>query len=99
MILEDHASCIIDEVAKLMDKGFACYLETGIPKYPGCGPLRCMTYQPDIYALRNNEIVLVEVGVLSQKSKIQDLRKLSPLSKIVHVRQWSKNTSLGMRLK
>ena len=83
----DHEMCIIDEAAKLMDRGFSCYLE-----YEIITP--CRKYFVDIYGVKGNKEIIIEVGTLSretrynQESRLAELKQIMPQAKIVHIHQW-----------
>jgi len=86
----DHTYCIVDEVAKLMKRGYHCYLEYEIP----LGNRKKIVV--DIYAVKGDKQVLIEVGTLSycHSDRFEIIRKLYPKAKIVWVHQW-KNYGLG----
>jgi len=75
----DHELCIIDEIVKLMNRNFVCYLEY----FYGDG-----NRIVDILGIRKEERVMIEVGTLSQKNRIARLKELFPKTKIIWVQQW-----------
>jgi hypothetical protein len=86
----NHNCCITEVAGELFDKGFNVYLEYKIRKYPDAPQLRNMCFKVDVYAKKSNEEIIVEVGSLSQYYKLQELKRLKPNAKIVHVLQWGK---------
>ena len=85
----NHEYCVIDEVCKLMERGYDCYPEYEI----WIGPSKTKRgYRAvvDIYAIRGKQEIIVEVGTLSPShgDRIFLLQKLKPNAKIVHVHQW-----------
>lgn len=73
--MDNHTNCIIDIVEELMERNFSCYLEQ---------PL-CKGIVADIYAKRNNEEIIVEVGTCSHT--IAKYKKAKPNAKIVFAHQ------------
>lgn len=82
----DHELCMIDEVSKLMKRGFACYIEEELRID------RKLRYRAivDIYAIRKNKEILVEIGTLSKAhgDRLVLLKQLKPNAKIIHIHQW-----------
>jgi len=88
----DHEYCVVDEVSKLMDKGYDCYLEYPIFFMDGGKKRRLII---DIYAIKGNRKIIVEVGTLNRGTwRLRKLKELCPDAKIIHVHQW-KNYGLG----
>lgn len=94
---QDHNYCVVDEVSRLMKKGYACYLEYEIfigptDLYSTCKTKRGYRAAVDVYAMRGNEEVIIEVGTLSLTHGYEDrialLKHLRPKAKIIHVHQW-----------
>ena len=85
---QDHNYCVVNEVSKLMDRGFTCYLEYEIL----IGGGRRLGYRAvvDIYAVRGKQEILIEVGTLSvaHGDRIALLQRLKPNAKVIHVHQW-----------
>lgn len=86
---QNHDYCVIDEVCKLMDKGYSCYLEYEIPIGPS-KTKRGYTAVVDIYAIKEKRQILLEIGTLSAShgNRILLLKELKPHAKIIHVHQW-----------
>jgi len=95
-ISNNHDYCVVDEVTELMEKGYTCYLEYEIPIGPSetkRGPSQHgQGYRAvvDIYAVKEKQEIIVEVGTLSvaHGDRIALLKKLKPNAKIIHVHQW-----------
>ena len=85
----NHYFCVIEEVVKLMNSGYTCYLEEELWIAPS-KTKRGYRAVVDIYAVKGKQEVLVEVGTLSVShgDRITLLKKLKPNSKIIHVHQW-----------
>ena len=78
----DHQLVVVEEVAKLLDRGFTCYLEYELKT------LRRRLFV-DIYAVKGLERILIEVGTLSVncENRLTKLKELMPSAKIIHVQQ------------
>lgn len=70
-----------------MNRGFICYLEYEIPFDRRKRGYRVVV---DIFAKRDSEEILVEVGTLSPRhgDRLKLLRMLKPKAKVVHITQW-----------
>ena len=79
-----HELCIIDNIVELMNRGYTCY-----PEYE-LAISEKMKAIVDIYAVKGDKAILVEVGTLSQLhgNRIELLKSLMPKAKIVHIHQW-----------
>lgn len=82
----DHDYAIIDITVELMNRGFTCYLEHII--LLGGGKRLGYRVVVDIYAKRNEEEILIEVGSLSGDNRLMRLKALKPTAQIIHVTQW-----------
>ena len=92
MLKDNNHNCCIAEIAgELLGKGYHVYLEYKIGKYPSAPNLRNICYKVDIYAVKDSEEIIIEVGSLSQYDKLQELKRLKPTAKIIHVLQWGKS--------
>jgi len=85
----DHELCMIDEVSKLMERGFTCYIEEELQ----IGPSKTnREYKAvvDIYAVRKSEEILIEIGTLSvaHGDRLILLKQLKPNAMIIHIHQW-----------
>lgn len=94
---DNHILCIIEVAAKLFDKGYNVYLEYKIQKYPNTPNLRNMCYKADIYAVKDQQEIIIEVGSLSQHSKLKELKRLKPNAQIIHILQWGKSNSTRLK--
>ncbi|MFA5714927.1 MAG: hypothetical protein WC998_04265 [Candidatus Paceibacterota bacterium] len=91
--MADHESCIIDIVEELMNKNFTCYVE-----YEISVPISLQEIYErkkvivDVFALKKEKQVLIEVGLLSQSSiwagRIELLKKVMPNAQVLWVTQW-----------
>jgi hypothetical protein len=94
----DHEYCIIDVVDELITRGYRCYLEYEVSLgYKGKTTTshnrrnRPSYIAVDIYAVRDADQIVVEVGTLAPRKegdRMTLLRKLFPEAKLVHVTQW-----------
>ena len=86
----NHDFVVVEEVSKLMDRGFTCYVEEEIFIGPSRKTKRGYRAVVDIYAVRGNEEIIIEVGTLSVRhgDRLSLLHKLKPNAKIIHVHQW-----------
>jgi len=79
-----HDTCIVGIVSELINDDYTCYLEYDI----------AMTAKTkvvlDIYAVKGQKELLVEVGYLSsqQGNRLELLKSLMPNAKVVWVKQW-----------
>lgn len=83
----NHELCIVDEVMKLTNRGFTCYVEHAI--YLQQGTQKRIVV--DIYARKEDQEVIIEVGTLYERwveGRLNFLKKLFPKAKIIHVHQW-----------
>lgn len=83
----DHQLCVVDEVVKLMDRNFVCYLEHEIPL---TSDYRKKLFV-DILAIKGEKKILLEIGSLSPRQegdRFSILKSLMPNAKIIHVHQW-----------
>jgi len=78
----DHQLCIIDEVIKLMDKGYTCYLEQNISNEQK-GNRGIFV---DIFASKGNEKLIVEVGTCYHT--LDEYKIRMPDAKVIFVHQW-----------
>ncbi|MCJ7633902.1 hypothetical protein MUP77_16140 [Candidatus Bathyarchaeota archaeon] len=85
----DHQVCIIDEVSSLLNRGFHCYLEYNIMEDSSN---RTKGIFVDIYAVRGNEEIIIEVGTCYHL--LQDYKNVKPNAKVIFVDQW-KNYGLN----
>jgi len=77
-----HNLTMIEVVSELMDRGFTCYLEQEIPKDEN------HNVSVDIYAVKDERELIMEIGYLSQLCKgerMRLLRTLKPDADIVHI--------------
>jgi hypothetical protein len=89
----NHLYAFIEEAAKLFSRGYRVYIEYPISLLEGCKAV------VDIYAVRGDEEVIVEVGTLSPRrglnewkknhvERIDGLKRAKPKATIVWITQW-----------
>jgi hypothetical protein len=83
--LLNHDFCIVDVVEELMNRGYVCYLEFEV----------FLTVKHkvlvDICAMKQNSVLLIEVGTLSPRKEGEHLtllKALFPKARIIHITQW-----------
>jgi len=95
----DHDNCVIDLTSELLNSGYSVYLE--YPFYlvdrENQNAERLVV---DIYALKGNKEIIIEVGSLSpthtsvpspifvREERFKLLKNLCPRARIIHVTQW-----------
>lgn len=84
-----HDVCVVDIVSELMDKGYTCYLEYEI-LFPNATKKHKQRAVVDVYAVKQEKEVIVEVGTLSPQhgDRIKQLKELMPKAKILWIHQW-----------
>ena len=74
--MDNHTNCIIDIVEELMNRNFVCYLEQRL----------CQGIVADIYAKRDKEEIIIEVGTCGHTA--EEYKKVKPNAKVIFVRQF-----------
>jgi len=85
--MSDHDYAIFDVLVELLNKEYECYPEFEIFLNEGKDRTRVVV---DIYAVKGQKEILVEVGHLSlqRPDRLQLLKTLKPNAKVIHVTQW-----------
>lgn len=87
---EDHKLCVVEEVSRMIDKGYTCYLEYTIENLSIS--LKNKKLIVDIFAKKKDKEVIIEVGYLSGSfSRLRALRESKPKAKIIWVLTIGKN--------
>lgn len=83
----NHAYAIVDIIVELMNQGYICYPEYEFPLNEWKDRTRLVV---DVYAVKRQKEILVEVGLLSNThpDRLELLKKLKPNAKVIHVTQW-----------
>lgn len=95
----DHDNCIVDLASELFGRGYSVYLE--FPFYLEEGTkMNGKRLVVDIYAMKETEELIIEVGSLSpnhtfcpsplliRQERFKLLKTLCPKAKIIHITQW-----------
>ena len=75
-----------------MNKGFTCYIDYEV----SLGSGKRKRLEVDVFAKKNQELILVEVGTLSYmqhglnspKDRLKLLKQIMPTAKVIHITQW-----------
>ena len=83
----EHQYCIVDEIVRLMDLGFRCYIEYALPLEEKKKPKRLVV---DILATKDKGLKIIEVGTLSNShpDRLKLIKSILPEATVLHITQW-----------